>query len=319
MKTINKIILILLSILSFSCEDIFEEDITNDTVEIISPIEGEVIKSNVVNFHWNILKGANKYRVQVYDSNQTVVLDSLVNNKISLTYPLSAGVYEWSVSGENFGYQSVYSLPVKFSVESSDDLTNQVVILMSPTDNNYLNIINVTLNWQSILNATNYSVEVVNIDNNQSVYTNLSVVGTSVTLNIPTLLDGNYEWRVKAKNATTETLNFSSRRFHIDRISPNQPQNNLPANNSLTLTANQAITFSWTLIADTGVIQSPISYTVEFSNTNTFSTIIRTINSSTTSSLQTFTSTGDYYWRVKAIDSAGNNSAFTTPFMFKIN
>ena len=122
-----------------------------------------------------------------------------------------------------------------------------------------------------------------------------------------------------AKNSITNTETpFATRNFYVDRTNPNQPQNDLPANNSLTLTANQAITFSWIAIADIGVVQSPISYTIEFSNTSTFSTIIRTASSVTTSSPQTFTTTGDYYWRVKATDTAGNSSVFNTPFMFKI-
>ena len=105
MKTISKIILLAFTLMIFSCEDVLEDDITNEIIQTISPIEGEVVSSNVVNFQWNIQKGADKYRVQVYNANQAIVLDSLVENKSNLTYPLLAGAYKWRVRGENFGYQ----------------------------------------------------------------------------------------------------------------------------------------------------------------------------------------------------------------------
>lgn len=319
MKTINKIIVLAFAILAFSCQDILEDDITNDIIQIISPIEGEIITLNVVNFQWNKLTGADKYRIQIFNSNQTIVLDSLVENKFNLAYILPTGSYKWRLRGENFAYQSTYSFPASFSTAISNILTNQQVLLSIPSDNSYTKSTSLTLQWLPISSATSYDIEVITSGGNIILPTT-NLTTTSVILNSTNLAqETNYIWKVKAKNNTTNTeTSFATRNFSIDRTNPNQPQNNLPANNSLTLSANQAITFSWTSIADTGIVQSPISYTIEFSNTNTFSSIIRTVNSVTTSSQQTFATTGDYYWRIKATDTAGNNSQFNAAFMFKI-
>jgi hypothetical protein len=318
MKTINKIILLAFAIISFSCEDVLEDDITNDIIQIVSPVEGEIVSSNVVNFQWNRLKGADKYRLQVFNANQAVVLDSLVENKLNLAYTLPTGIYKWRVRGENFAYQSTYSLPASFSTAVSNVLTNQQVLLSIPNENSYTNSTSLTLQWLPIITASSYDIEVVTSGGNLVLPTT-NVTTTSVILNSTNLAqEANYIWKVKAKNSTTNTETpFATRSFSVDRTNPNQPQNNLPANNSLTLPVNQAITFTWTTIADTGIVQSPISYTIEFSNTNTFSSIIRTVNTTTTSSTQTFATIGDYYWRIKATDTAGNNSTFNTPFMFK--
>ncbi|MEO8535063.1 MAG: hypothetical protein ABI441_14995, partial [Flavobacterium sp.] len=79
MKTINKIIpFLLVLLLVVSCEDVFEEDISDDIIEVVSPKDDTTIESNVVNFQWNDLDGAKKYRLQVLDVNETIVVDSLV-------------------------------------------------------------------------------------------------------------------------------------------------------------------------------------------------------------------------------------------------
>ena len=319
MKNINKIILLAFAITAFSCEDVLEEDITNDIIQIISPIEGEVVSSNVVNFQWNTLKGADKYRVQVYNANQAVVLDSIVENKTNLTHPLLAGAYKWRVRGENFGYQSTYSFPVSFSVVQSTDLTTQQVVLTSPVNGLYTNSTSLTCAWQDLNPADYYELELINVTAGQTiVYQQSNITNTSVTLNSTSLVqEAEYQWKIKGVNTTSQTV-FSSRNFFIDRTNPNQSQNSLPLNNA-TQIANQAITFSWTAPADTGTIQSQISYSIEFSNTNTFGTIIQTSNSTTTTVQQIFTAAGDYYWRVKATDAAGNNSVYSTAFKFTIN
>jgi heme/copper-type cytochrome/quinol oxidase subunit 2 len=319
MKTINKIILLALVIISFSCTDVLEEDITDNTIQIISPTEGNLLTNSTVNFQWNWLKGADKYRIQIFNSNQVIVLDSLVKNKLNLNYTLPTGGYKWRVRGENFAYQSIFSFPVSFSTAVSNILTNQMVSLSIPNDNFFTKSTTLALLWQPITTATSYDVEIVTSAGNLILPTT-TVTSPTIILNSTQLaLEANYIWKVKAKNSTTNTETpFASRTFSVDRTDPNLPQNNLPANNSLTIPVNQAITFSWTAITDSGAIQSPISYTIEYSNTNAFSTIIRTVNTLTTTSQQTFVTTGDYYWRVKATDAAGNNSAFTVPFMFKI-
>lgn len=318
MKTINKIILLGFVIINFACEDIIEEDITNDIIQIISPSEGEIISSNVVNFQWNMLTGADKYRVQVYNANQAIILDSLVVDKTTLTYPLSSGNYKWRVRGENSGYQSTYSFSVGFSLVQSNDLTNQQVVLSSPLNGLYTSGTSLTCAWQDLMPADYYELELINMTAGQTiVYQQSNITNTSVTLNSTALTqEAEYRWKIRGINTTSQTQ-FSSRNFFIDRTNPNQSQNSLPANNS-TQIANQAIAFSWTTSSDTGTIQSPISYSIEFSNTNTFANIIQSSNSTTASIQLTFTTAGEYYWRVKATDITGNNSVYSTPFKFTI-
>lgn len=319
MRTINKIIIIALSLFAFSCEDILEEDITDDIVQIIAPSSGDIIESNVVNFQWNQLKGADKYRVQVYNASLSIVLDSVVNNKTSLVVPISAGEYQWRVRGENSGYQSTYSFPASFSVFESLDLTNQQVLLSNPSDNIYTKSTSLTCSWQTLNPADYYELELVNVTAGQTiVHQESNITSTSFLLNNTLLAqDAKYEWKVKGVNATSET-GFSSRSFYVDRAVPSASQNSLPIDNSVQI-SGQPIRFTWTVPADTGTIQSPVTYSIEFSNNIAFNPIIRTSPSTIAQIDETFTDSGDYYWRVKTTDAALNSSTYSTPIKFKIN
>lgn len=318
MKTVNKIWLLSLFIGIVSCDDIFEKDITNDTIQTISPSNEAVVESNVVNFQWNSLEGADKYRIQLIAYNQAIVLDSLVS-KTNLTYPLTQGEYQWKVRGENFAYQSSYCTLLNLTVMETSNLANQQVVLSSPSNGFYTNDTNLTCSWLSINKAEFYDLELINMTKGQTVVYQLSnITNTSATLNNTILSqDAEYQWKIRAVNTTSKTA-FASRVFSLDKVNPNQPQNNLPANNAVKV-ANQSITFDWVSPSDTGTIQSPISYTIEFANSNVFTTIIQTSNSSTTTFSQAFTMAGEYYWRIKTSDVAGNSSIYSAPFKFTIN
>lgn len=317
MKTINKIILIALAIFTYSCEDILEEDISNDTIQIISPTKDAKVESNVVNFKWNTIKGADKYRIQIYESNEVLLLDSLTS-KTSITLPLEAGNYMWRVRGENYAYESIYSFPSNFSTIIPDDLTNQQVILLSPDNDKFMNYINITLNWEVLAKATSYSAKVVNTATGEEIYSKSDLTDTSIKLALTTLEDGTYEWRLKAKNTDSETKQYSARKFNIDTTIPNQPKNTLPADNS-TQTNNSSVTYTWNIASDTGTAKSPVSYIVEFASDIDFNSIVETQNSNSTTLQQTFKTTGIYYWRVRAIDGAGNIGVNSTKFKFTVN
>jgi hypothetical protein len=317
MKTINKIMIIALAILTYSCDEILEEDISNETIQIISPLKDAIIESNVVNFKWNSLEGADNYRIQVFESNQVLVLDSLTT-KTNLTLPLKEGSYIWRVRAENFAYESIYSFPSDFSTSIPTDLTNQQVILSSPENEKFLNFINVSLNWEILDNATTYSVIVVNTSTGQEIYSKPELTNTSVTLDVDNLTEGSYEWRVKAKNENSETKKYSARKFNIDITNPNQPKNILPADNS-TQSANTDITYTWSIANDIGDSKSPVSYIIEFATDANFNSIEQTLESNSLSLQQKISTAGIYYWRVRAKDQAGNIGINSTGFKFTVN
>jgi ribosomal protein S8E len=317
MKKINRVSFIAIALLLFACSDVLEKDITNDMVGLISPMNYEEIESNVVTFKWNSLTDADKYRIQIFKTDRTKILDSLIS-KTNLTYPLAQGEYQWRVRGENFAYQSSYSLQADFSVVESTDLTNQQIILKNPIDNSYTKNNTLTCNWAALTMADYYEFELLNVTNGETiVFQESNITNPTFIINNTNLsAEAKYKWKVKAVNGTSETP-FSSNTFSVDRTNPNQPTNNLPAQNA-TFTTNQNINFNWSILADIGTIQSPISYIIEFSNDINFTTIIQKNTLTTATFDKSFPSIGNYYWRIKAIDLSDNSSAYSTPFKFII-
>lgn len=319
MKIKHKLTLIVLAILTFSCEDILEEDISNDLVEVVYPLDGTIVESNVTVFQWDILDGADDYRVQVYNNNQFKVFDTLVNTN-TVTLPLIQGTYEWRVRGENSAYESIYSFLNVFDVVESDDLTNQQVVLSAPSASFATNLNTVTLSWNNLTAADHYKVEVINTTSGNIVFTQDNVTTTNVTLNSSHITgDGQYTWKVKAYNTTnsTETV-YSTRNFLRDIVVPNQPQNNQPGNNT-SQTIGQTVNFSWTISQDSGIVQSTISYEIQIASDLNFTTIIQSSPSISTSYLQSFATAGVYYWRVRAKDAAGNEGAYSSGYKLTIN
>jgi len=87
--------------LLYACDDILEEDITNDVVIVTAPTSGQIVQGNVTEFSWQSLDGADEYRLQVLASDQQIITDSIVSNT-SLNLNLLPGQYQWRVKGRNF-------------------------------------------------------------------------------------------------------------------------------------------------------------------------------------------------------------------------
>lgn len=316
MRTIKFILLFFTGFL-LSCDDILEEDITNDLITVTYPVNNEIIEGNIVSFQWNKLDGADDYRVQIFSASQNMVLDSLVSTN-SLSYFLNPGDYQWRVRGENFAYQTAYTFPFNFSLIETNDLTNQTVQLISPSEGIYTQQTTPVFTWVNINAADYYQFELVDITNgNQIIHQETEINDTSFNLEFGIITqDGKYEWKVKALNEESES-DFSTRIFYVDRTNPNQPQNILPENNTSATIGNE-IEFEWSISNDPGVVTSPITYTIEISTNQSFSNIIETSGTPTNDYQYTFTTAGDYYWRVKAIDLAGNISAESSYFKITV-
>ncbi|MGK4568989.1 hypothetical protein [Flavobacterium sp. 3HN19-14] len=271
----------------------------------------------MASFKWSGMDGANKYRIQVYGTSQNIVLDSVVSVP-RLTYPLAGGEYSWRVRGENEAYTSAFSYTSEFKMIESDNLTTQQVLLSNPSDAIYTNVASLTFHWAGLNAALTYDFELVNVTAGNTIVNQQSgLTDTSVTLSGSTIgQEAEYQWKVRALNSTS-TSNFTSRTFYIDKTNPAQPQNIAPVANAV-LDTDQTLNFSWSIPADVGSVQSSISYTIEFSNDISFSSILFTSAADTNTYQHSFATTGTYYWRVKAKDIAGNTGIYSQVFKLTI-
>ncbi|MDO6758575.1 hypothetical protein Q4566_00065 [Tamlana sp. 2_MG-2023] len=306
-KLINISLVVFVGYFNVGCDDIFEEDITNDFVNITSPKNGIVLTGNSVQFRWDLIDGANAYRVQVVEQfTQIRSLDSLVEGN-SFTFGLNPGEYSWVVRAENFAYETAYSFPELFTLVSSNDLSNQTVFLGFPSQDYYTNTDEIILTWDEIQSADSYNLEIDKTfrGNTGTEVQFLGITNTNYTLDSSVLSeDAIYTWKVRGVNENSSTK-FTSRRIFLDTQNPNQPMLNLPNSDD---TTTDIVNFSWSLGSDSGEIKSPVSSILEVAIDNGFGNIILTENVDENSKQIVFTSKGEYYWRVKAIDQASNQS-----------
>jgi len=292
MKKLNVFLILLLAVLCIACDDVFEEDISDDEVFPFFPLEGDVVSGNSVNFQWDFLEDVDSYRIQVLsaDGNTGIVLDSLVTTT-SLRVNIPSGEYSWSASGENFAFSTPFFDPINFSVEFSDDLSNQSVQLLTPSDNFITNTLPIIYTWTPLEAAESYTFGLQRVLN-----------GTT------TVLDENTGINVSIEPAADLLL---------DRTVPEIPTLLSPVQSELFDT--DTILFSWTLPTDTGNIQSARSSVIQFSQSASFDVIIATETLSAASTTTTFELTGELFWRVRVDDAAGNSSAFSEIRSFTIN
>ena len=111
-KLFYSFLLLIMSCL-IACDDIFVEDISDDSVSLIAPGEGVTLKNNEVTLVWEALEGAEDYLIVVvspeFDNILTYICDSITDMcKMKLT--LDSGQYEWSVQARNSAYESLKSI-----------------------------------------------------------------------------------------------------------------------------------------------------------------------------------------------------------------
>ncbi|AXT18312.1 hypothetical protein D7030_08370 [Flavobacteriaceae bacterium AU392] len=309
-KPYNIILIISILIMSFSCDDVFEEDISEDLIQITAPIPNTIIRGNTVQFLWEELEGADNYRIQIMNNNRENIVDSLVSIN-SFTYILNPNEYQWTVRAENFAYQTEYVSQINFTVQSSDDLTNQNVSLLTPTDNIFTNSSNIIFNWTELANADTYTFILIRRGNNdQTIFEERDHTTTSINIDENVLNeDSEYRWLVGASNTISETT-LTERSFFLDRVSPNQPILMLPTDQLTTGLSN--ITFNWSNGTDSGNVQSTITNTFQISTNIDFTTTITSETTENNSIQFEFTTPNTYYWRVRASDESGNESDYST-------
>jgi predicted phage tail protein len=255
-----------------------------------------------------------RYQVQVAtDSAFTQNLQTFPDQTMaSLTLPEQAlDEYFWRVNVKYDGATLTVSPHVRRFIVAS--VIPSSVVLTAPA--NALLTTNTTpaFQWNPATGGTTFTYE-IQIDNNNtfaSPEVQTVVAATSFTPGAP-LADGLYYWRVRAINEQAAMGPYSMMRtFTVDTTPPAAPTLLNPANGAAVTTLTP--TFSW--------VMSPTAtrYILEWDTTGVFS-LPRAYSAASTA----FTPPAPLvstviYWRVRAVDAAGNVSAPSAARTLTIN
>lgn len=95
-----------------------------------------------------------------------------------------------------------------------EDISDEIVNILAPSNNAILNTTDVTFNWQEIDEADEYHIQIANPNFTEAVQIVTDSIVASTNFS-KTLGLGNYEWRVKAMNSAYET-DYTLQSFSIE-------------------------------------------------------------------------------------------------------
>jgi hypothetical protein len=287
-----------------SCDEIIDPDIAKKKVTLYSPADGVTVTSNTVLFKWNEVKGAAKYRLEVVSPTFKNAASAILDTTITTTQfstTLIKGKYQWTVTAIN-NTAKAYSDTLSLTVSQSGDLSQYTIANLSPK--NAIAKTSITFSWDKIYSAKKYVFVIWNPSWESGTETRDTVSTNYITLS--NISEGTYEWGVKALNDSTES-EFTHTPLIIDITAPDTP----------TLigstVSNSSVTFQWSRKTDSG---STLSDSLFVATDNTFTNCKIKERFSATSTTQTISSTGTYYWRVRTCDAAGNCSSCSSTLSF---
>ena len=117
-------IFLLVFLLLSGCEDIFEQDIEDASIEVIAPKNNTRTEAGTVTFLWRPLDGARSYRLTIVSPTfagasrlvaDTTLLADSAHRADRFTATLDTGNYQWSLQAANGAFRNkeqVYTLTV---------------------------------------------------------------------------------------------------------------------------------------------------------------------------------------------------------------
>lgn len=203
------LIMILMSLLTaVSCDDIFEEDITDDEIFLLAPSAGVTIQpDSAITFVWDFIEGASEYQIQVaepsFDSARLLLLDSFTTNN-QIDFALPPGTYEWAVRGLNNGYSTAFFIN-DFIVDDTTTVIPAISSEIQPlTPNTEVKSGLIFFWWEDLENADEYRLQVAtpDFDSPTELFYDTIVDKTGIRLSLEA---GKYSWRVKGINEVSES------------------------------------------------------------------------------------------------------------------
>ncbi len=256
-------------------------------------------------------------------------------------------IYYWRVRAiDSAGNQSNWSSVWNFEI---DTRAPNAAVLIYPINGIWLTDTNVIFNWSQVtfggdnINAIARSISekaisppmaafssvtnkdrpesefvspiryILQVDTNRN-FTNPITDTTSYLYDTLILSQAKYFWRVRAYDLAGNQGAFSSAdSFGIDYTPPSVPNLILPANNAIL--NDSFISFYWNRSTDN--VSGIKSYQIQIAKNTNFTNAFDTTVVDTTL-LRKLTDT-TYYWRVKAIDQANNQSSWSATRSFEID
>lgn len=298
-------LLIIAVVMLFSaCSEFIEPSINGSKVYLEAPGNNYQSASYTMNFWWDKVDNALSYRLQIvsprFDSVGYLVIDTLIK-KNTFVLTMNPGKYQWRVRAENGSSQSPYSESRSFDVLYSS-IKQQSVLLVSPASGLITNQSPVTLQWTSLYGATKYQLEIDtnNFVNESAVLLNQVYPGLQVNYTFPK--DQTYQWRVRAQNDTAQAKWSAINTINYNHTPPGIVTLIAPANKQ---TLSLPVSLQWNSVSK--AVKYKL-YVLKSDSTTLYNQNFPLVTTATNYSFNLGATGNHIYWKVTAVDAAGNES-----------
>jgi hypothetical protein len=287
-----------------ACDAIIEPSISKRQVQLEAPADQYTSTSYTMNFWWDQVDNALSYRLQVVTPNfaapGALLLDTVVKNN-RFSYNLNPGNYQWRVLAQNGSSQTAFTAPRNFTVVASS-IKQQAVQLTSPANNYITNQSNIVFQWGSLYGATQYRFEIDtnNFANPTTVISNQAIPGQQISFTFPK--DQAYQWRVRAENDTAQAQWSVVYTVTYDHTPPGKVSLVAPTNGQ---TVPLPVSLQWGAAVTAAKYKL---YVFKSDSTSVYNANFPMLVNSTSYSFNLGKSGDKVYWKVTALDAAGNES-----------
>lgn len=291
-------------VLLSSCSDIIEPSISKSTVQPEAPSDQYLSTSYNINFWWDEVGNGLSYHLQVVTPNFAspgrLVLDTIIK-KNKFSYTLSPGNYQWRVMAENGSSQTAFSAPRNFTVAATS-IKQQSVQLISPANNFITNQSAILFQWGSLYGASKYRFEIDtnSFVNESTVISNTVIPGQQINFTFPK--DQVYAWRIRAENDTAQSQWSAINLVTYDHTPPAKVSLVAPANN---LTVSLPVSLQWNV--SVSAVKYKL-YVFKSDSTTLYNQNFPILTNTASYSFNLGSSGNKVYWKVTALDAAGNES-----------
>ena len=289
------------------------EDLGVNVPSLISPANKATISNSIPNFDWSDVEAAISYEIQVDNSSNFISpelqQDTLTNSDYSATHPLMDGQYYWRVRAKDADdIESEWSVTYSFTI----DTKGAPPTLLTPVNGSTVKVQSPVFDWSDVEDAVIYELQVDNSNNFSSPELQQDSLTSSQYTMTNSLADGQYYWRVRAKNMQ-ETWSDWSEVFNFITDTKGVPPVLLyPVNGGLI--ADHRPVFNWSDVSDALVYQLMVDNSSLFSNPEIEADSLSVSSFSTIDSLHA----GKYYWKVRAKNNLGVWSDWSEVWDFTI-
>lgn len=246
------IFLVAISVLTLvGCDDILEDDISNDEVVLFAPAEGVQLDSGNVTFVWDPLEDALDYRLLLVSpdfENPAQVWADTITTATSFTTALGPGTYTWGINAANSVYTTAFFTRTFTVVEVTDpDISDRSPNLISPAAGLEVDAGTFVFLWDTIRDATDYNLRIVS-PSFENIRTVIADTVTSLSRASVQLDSGVYEWGVQALNASSLSMR-SVRSITVDVAFENRALEIISPSEGATLDSGSVV-FIWEPLRD---------------------------------------------------------------------